>query len=223
MNTKFSFLLLLVCAFFLVACETQKTENVSVNQNKSASNQTSVNSANTANSLANETANTNDKNDDNKTNSEMDADDDKSDFAGTAGITDKKTVINGAAILKEVRTAQHENYDRVVFEFAGAEMPSYHIEYVDKPVRACGSGKVVSLAGDGWLGIRFNPANAHTEEGKPTIEKREQPPNFKIIKEMKLTCDFEAEVEWVLGVASPNKYRVLELKNPTRMSIDIKH
>jgi hypothetical protein len=30
-------------------------------------------------------------------------------------------------------------------------------------------------------------------------------------------------VEWVMGVSSPNKYRVLELKSPTRLVIDVKH
>lgn len=152
------------------------------------------------------------------------AEEDTADFAGTAGITEKKnTGITGAATMNAVRAARHGNYDRVVFEFAGAEMPSYHVEYVDKPVRSCGSGEVVPLAGDGWLEVRFNPANAHGENGKPTVSDRERSPNLPVIKEMKITCDFEADVEWVLGVTSPNKYRVTELKNPTRLVVDIKH
>lgn len=149
---------------------------------------------------------------------------DNADFEGTAGVTEKKnTGISGVAIMSAARTARHGNYDRVVFEFAGAEMPSYHIEYVDKPVHACGSGEVVPLAGNGWLEVRFNPADAHAENGKPTVSERERSPNLPIIKEMKITCDFEADVEWVFGVSSPNKYRVLELKNPTRLVVDIKH
>ncbi|MBA2378972.1 MAG: hypothetical protein H0V76_05295, partial [Blastocatellia bacterium] len=43
------------------------------------------------------------------------------------------------------------------------------------------------------------------------------------VKDLKITCDFEAEVTWVAGVASPNRYRVLELKAPTRLVVDIKH
>lgn len=144
------------------------------------------------------------------------------DFTGTAGVTEKKYDLRATAVLKAVRAAAHEGYDRVVFEFEGAEMPSYHIEYIDRPVRACGSGDVVPLAGDGWLEIRFTPAAAHTENGAPTVTKRALTPNLKIIKELKATCDFEAETEWVLGVASPNKYRVLELKNPTRLAIDVR-
>jgi hypothetical protein len=82
---------------------------------------------------------------------------------------------------------------------------------------------VVPLKGDAWLEIRFMPANAHDEQGEPTLRTREMVPNHKVVKELKSTCDFEADVEWVAGLASPNKYRVLELKNPTRLVVDIKH
>lgn len=214
---------------FLNACETRNTENAAPNQNKSEFNQNyktedNRNSASASGSAANNPASENSSVKSNESSGvEKDANDDKADFAGTAGIIDKKYEIKEVAVLKEVRAARHESYDRVVFEFAGAELPSYRIEYIDKPVRACGSGHVVPLKGDGWLEIRFTPAAAHTEEGKPTVKNREQSPNFKIVKEMKSTCDFEAEVAWVLGVASPNHYRVLELKNPVRLAIDIKH
>lgn len=228
-NTKFAFLLLFTFVLFLNACENRETENSVPNQNKAEINQNyktedNRNSASASGSAANNSANENssvkaNENSDTETN----ANDDKAEFTGTAGIIDKKNQVKGVAVLKEVRAARHGNYDRVVFEFEGAEMPSYHIEYIDKPVRACGSGHVVPLKGDGWLEIRFTPAAAHTEEGKPTVKNREQSPNFKIIKEMKSTCDFEAEVAWVLGVASPNHYRILELKNPTRLAVDIKH
>lgn len=149
---------------------------------------------------------------------------DTPDFAGTAGITEKKNInIKANGVMSEVRSARHGNYDRVVFEFSGAELPGYHIKYIDKPVSACGSGNVVQLAGDGRLEVRFTDALAHTPEGNPTITDRERTPNLPIVKEMKLTCDFEGEVTWVLGVSSPNNYRVMELKNPTRLAVDIKH
>lgn len=217
MKNKLVFLAFILFLPF-TACENTNQKNVSVNFNKSENSLSYQNSVNDSN-ISNKAANVN-------VNKNLDTEetpDDTADFAGTAGITDKKREISGAAILKEIRTAQHENYDRVVFEFEDAEMPGYHVEYIDKPVRACGSGNVVPLKGDAWLEIRFFPANAHTEKGKPTVENRERAPNHKIIKELKSTCDFEAEVEWVLGVASPNKYRVLELKNPTRLAVDIKH
>jgi hypothetical protein len=215
MKPEFCFLLLIAC-LLSAACESAKIENSAPNANAPANAQTAAN--NSANDSADQT-NSNENVNPNASSKSVKEDD----FAGTAGITDKKYDIKSTAVLKEIRAAAHENFDRVVFEFEGAEMPPYHIEYIDKPVRACGSGDVVPLKGDGWLEIRFNNAAAHTESGEPTVKDRAQSPNLKIIKEMKLTCDFEAEVEWVLGVASPNKYRVLELKNPTRLAVDIKH
>jgi hypothetical protein len=219
MKQKYLVYLFIFCAL-LTACGNTTVENAAPNLNTAANEHNAAGSAekNAANHT-NEISNVN-----SNISSNIPANFDKQeDFAGTAGITDKKYELKATAVLKEVRAAAHEGYDRAVFEFEGAELPSYRVEYIDKPVRACGSGNVVPLEGDGWLEIRFSTAAAHTEKGEPTVKRREQSPKLKIIKEMKSTCDFEAEVEWVLGVASPNKYRVLELKNPTRLAVDIKH
>lgn len=211
--------MIVVFGLLLTACENRTAENVSVNLNKTVNSQ---DNQNLANNISGNVNNVNNANNGKNANADQDSKD-TADFEGTAGIIDEKKDVKGVATLREVRSAEHGNYDRAVFEFEGAELPGYHIEYIDKPVRACGSGNVVPLKGDGWLEIRFQPANAHTEEGKPTVKERQRAPNHKIIKEMKLTCDFEADVTWVLGVASPNRYRVLELENPTRLVVDIKH
>jgi hypothetical protein len=143
-------------------------------------------------------------------------------FVGTAGTTDKPKGTENAALLKAVRFGEHSGFDRTVFEFADV-IPGYHIEYVDKPVYQCGSGEAVPVEGSGWLLVRFDRTNAHTEQGKPTIDNREVRTGLSILKEAEMICDFEADVQWVLGVSSPNKYRVLELKDPARIAVDIKH
>ncbi len=140
----------------------------------------------------------------------------------TAGIAESKGPIKGISLLSSVRAARHEGFDRVVFEFKG-ELPNYHVEYVDKPVRKCGSGEATLLEGDGWLSVAFEPANAHTEAGAPTVTELEQHPNLPIVRELELTCDFEAHVTWVAGVASPNRYRISKLSDPTRFVVDIRH
>ncbi len=140
----------------------------------------------------------------------------------TAGVVEKRRPNQPSAILRAIRTARHKNFDRVVFEFQGA-VPGYKIEYVDRPIRECGSGDTVRVAGDGWLQVRFTPAQAHTDSGRPTINYRERGLRLPVIKELQSTCDFEAEVEWIIGVSSPNRYRLLELSHPKRLVIDIKH
>jgi hypothetical protein len=144
------------------------------------------------------------------------------DFVGTAGITEKPKGTENPALLKAVRFGGHPGFDRAVFEFASVT-PGYHIEYVDKPVYQCGSGEAVPVRGDGWLLVRFDRTNAHTDQGKPTIGNSEAKPGLSMLKEAEMICDFEADVQWVLGVSSPNRYRVLELKDPARIVIDIKH
>ncbi len=142
-------------------------------------------------------------------------------FDGTVGIVEEKR--NGApATLRSLRSARHEGYDRVVFEFEG-DVPGYHLEYIDRPVRACGSGDVVPVAGDGWLEVRLSPANAHDESGKPTVSPAETDAGLPTVKELQRTCDFEAVTTYVLGVGSPNPYRVLSLEDPPRLVVDVRH
>lgn len=140
----------------------------------------------------------------------------------TAGVTRVERPDVRMTTLEEVRIARNEGFERVVVEIEGDSLPGYLIEYIDRPVRQCGSGDVVELAGDGWLRIRLEPARAHTEAGRPTIERRRRHPVQRIIREAAITCDFEGQVEWVIGVSTPNRYRVLELRSPTRLVVDIR-
>ena len=80
-------------------------------------------------------------------------------------------------LVQSVRLAAHSDpppgYDRVVFEFEGGT-PEVHVEYVDTPVRTCGSGEQLFPEGDGYLEIRLTGARAHTEAGEPTIPHERQ-------------------------------------------------
>jgi hypothetical protein len=144
------------------------------------------------------------------------------DSAWTVGTTRAKRNVSGVATLAAIRVAQQDSFDRFVLEFAGPELPSYHIEYVDRPIRQCGSGDVVPVAGDAWLLIRLEPARAHDDQGRVTLEQRRAKPGLPILLEALLICDFEAQVEWVLGVSSPLGYRVSELTQPARLVIDLR-
>jgi hypothetical protein len=144
------------------------------------------------------------------------------DFRGTAGILAKKRDTQAPSRLVDVRSARHDGFDRVVFEFDGL-VPGYHLEYIDKPVRRCGSGDPTTLAGDSWLEVRMTPVDAHDAEGKALIAVRERQTAHAVLQELEQTCDFEAHVTWVLGLASPNHFRVLELSSPARLVVDVKH
>jgi hypothetical protein len=55
------------------------------------------------------------------------------------------------------------------------------------------------------------------------VSKVEQRPELPVLLQLEPTCDFEGEVSWVLGVKAPNRYRVLELKDPPRLVVDVRH
>ena len=127
----------------------------------------------------------------------------------------------GVAILRDVRAARQRGFTRVVFEFAGGEASGYRIAYVNRPVRQCGSGRVARVAGRRVLLVRLTPAQAHTEEGRATVRQLERRVSLGALREMKSLCDFEAQVEWALGLTASKRFRVMELSNPARLVLDI--
>lgn len=144
------------------------------------------------------------------------------DTAWTAGIVDLEPAAGGIATLRSVRAARHDEFDRVVWELSGPA-PGVHVEYVDRPVRQCGSGDPVPLPGDAWLEVRLEPAVAHTEEGRPTMVERRAEPGLPLVLEIVQTCDFEAVVAWAVAVRSPERFRVSALTDPTRVVVDLRH
>lgn len=128
----------------------------------------------------------------------------------------------GVVVLRAVRAAGQRGFDRVVFEFEGSDVPGYRIGYVDRAIQ-CGSGDAAELAGQAWLQVQLFPAQAHTEAGEPTVQERERRLDLPVLKEIESTCDFEAEVAWVLGLASHKVFRVQELESPARLVIDLEH
>lgn len=127
------------------------------------------------------------------------------------------------ATQRSVRVARNVGFDRIVIDLGADGMPGWHVEYVDTPVRQCGSGDEVRLAGDAWLSIRLEPARAHDDAGEVTVAERALRPQLPNVLELRLICDYEAHLEWVVGVRSPQPYRVLRLREPNRLVIDIRH
>lgn len=141
----------------------------------------------------------------------------------TGGSVARASGASRVAVQTAIRTARHPEFDRVVLEMAGEELPGYHVEYVDRPARQCGSGEAVRVAGEGWLRVRLEPARAHDDDGRATLDgaSRAFRPTLSNVLEVRMTCDFEGQVEWVVGLRSPGRYRVLELSSPARVVIDV--
>lgn len=127
------------------------------------------------------------------------------------------------AVLESVRTARNDGFDRIVFEFEGGRVPGYRIEYAELPVRQCGSGQVVPLRGTSWLRLRLEPSQAHDDRGRPTVQDRSRVTDLPVLRELRLICDYEGQVEWVMGTSEVRPYRIVELTAPARIVVDVAH
>jgi hypothetical protein len=121
--------------------------------------------------------------------------------------------------LVDVRAGGHAGYDRVVFEFRGA-VPEHRVGYVDQLVED-GSGNPVSVAGAADLEVVFEGANAHHEDGTPTISPRRFSPGLTAVKEVAQLGDFEAMVSYGIGVDQRRPIEVSTLSSPSRLVIDV--
>ena len=128
-----------------------------------------------------------------------------------------------APILHAVRTAGHDGFDRIVFEFDSVGLPQWEVSYVAAPIIQCGSGHAMPVEGTAWLQVRFSGANAHTEAGEGTSGPMRRTPGLVAVRELVRTCDFEAEVTWVAGLAGKAGYRTQVLADPARLVVDVAH
>jgi hypothetical protein len=134
--------------------------------------------------------------------------------AGNAGA--------GASILRGMRVGRNAGFDRLVLDFGTGPVPAYQVEYVDSPVEACGSGEPVPVAGQGWLKVRLRATQAHDNAGNATVRDRQVVATTPVLREVEIICDFEGEVEVVMGVQSPNPFRVLVVPTPNRLIVDVR-
>jgi hypothetical protein len=121
--------------------------------------------------------------------------------------------------LADVRAAGHPGFDRVVFEFRGA-VPEHTVRYVDQLVED-GSGRPVSVAGTADLEVVFHGANAHEEDGTPSVGPGRSSPDLAAVKEVARTGDFEAVVGYGIGVDRRRPVAVSTLSGPSRLVIDV--
>ena len=150
---------------------------------------------------------------------------DPGDIKGTFGPTERATPPVNPLILRAVRTSlrTEEGTERVVFEFDGAGMPGYSIAY-EPALHECGTGDAVPVAGNALLRVRLQPVNAHAQQGEQvssTIAERNRKVEQAYMKQVVQSCDFEAVVEWGIGLREKKRYRVLHLDSPTRLVVDI--
>jgi hypothetical protein len=127
------------------------------------------------------------------------------------------------AVLDDVRQTS-EDCPTVVFEFQNS-VPGYVVEYKEPPFTDCGSGaraQIESWGADAYLSVLLEPARGADESGQPTYEGPfDIPVDGSVLKHMKRTCDYEAQIEWIIGLDERHDFTVRALSEPARIVIDI--
>lgn len=122
--------------------------------------------------------------------------------------------------LVSIRAAHHPTFDRVVFRFRGGLPASSRARYVQRLV-ADASGAPVRIAGRAILRVRFRDADAHDQEGRPTVARRTAfaLPNVMTVVR---SGDFEAVTTYGIGLAKRTRVNVFTLRRPSRVVVDVR-
>jgi hypothetical protein len=123
----------------------------------------------------------------------------------------------GIVGVTAVRVDQHTGYDRFVMQF-DAQVPTYTVKRQAKPVFASGaSGQTITLSGTTGVLVTVHSASQSGTYSGPTDFSQA---GFPVLKEARLTQDFEGTVAWGLGLGAPACMRVFTLVGPSRLVID---
>lgn len=123
-------------------------------------------------------------------------------------------------VLVAVRAAHRDGADRVVFEFRGGLPQTRQVGYVDR-LYADGSGRRVHVAGQALLRVRFERAQAHTDDGASTAAPRRVAFRLPNVMTAVRSGDFEAVTTYGLGLARRTPVRVTTLQAPPRVVVEV--
>lgn len=130
----------------------------------------------------------------------------------------------GPAWLQSVETSGTTGFDRAIFTFSQlTAFPGYEIDILEAGTAIpCGAdGQPLSLQGAQALVVRLIPANAHDVKGV-RVRVRTRSISQDRFTDGGLVCDDNDNVVWAAGLNSGEQLRVLELRNPNRLVVDIR-
>lgn len=131
--------------------------------------------------------------------------------------------VNAArATLRSVEFAAGGTFDRSTFAFGDdAAYPGYRIVWNDSTAASCADSTSVKPPA-GTLVIRFEPSSAKAD-GETTVAQTSQRPALPSIATARQLCDANDKLIWGLGAADSTRFRVVELRDPPRLVVDVRH
>lgn len=128
--------------------------------------------------------------------------------------------------VTNVRVAEHDRYDRVVFDLdgKGSGKPGWRVEYVDE-ASDDGSGHAVQVDGDAILRVSISGTATPTDSGVEEFSgDRIAPEDTESVDEIVYRYWFEGYTTAFLGIDEGERpFRVFLLENPTRVVVDVQH
>ena len=147
-------------------------------------------------------------------------------FNGTTAPKESPMAGSPDARLVDVRTGKHPGFTRVVWEMHGnSGTPAYQVGYAPGPFVDIG-GSTVPVAGTAFLHVIFFPAMRHDITDPVDIIQTYLGPEVidvgvGSVRQVVFIEDFEATMEWAIGLTGQKAFEVFTLENPTRLVIDI--
>jgi hypothetical protein len=126
-----------------------------------------------------------------------------------------------SAKLAAVRAAAHPGFDRVVFQFEGTRVPGFRIEYVGEITLGESDDEFLTLEGGALVQATFQgTASDDYRPGTQTVPDRFTP-GLAQVKQIGLAEDWEGLVRLGVGLDHRAGFRVLELRDPVRVVVDV--
>ena len=129
------------------------------------------------------------------------------------------------ATVASIFATGHDGFDRLVVAFdAGSVMPGYDVALMESGQEvACGGGpQAVSLGSERMLVVRTMPSRATAEDGTRNVRVGTSGMEHTRFREGGMACDDAGTTVWVAGLAEGSEVRVLELRAPARLVVDVR-
>ena len=128
-------------------------------------------------------------------------------------------------LLRDVEATQAGDVDRVTFEFEG-DLPGYRVGFADRPVIEDGSGEEVTVDGEAVLLVHFEPASGFDLEAPEGRQVYTGPTRLDLatrtVLDVVRTGDFEANLEWAIGLDAKAPFRVRTETAPNRVIVEVR-
>jgi hypothetical protein len=120
--------------------------------------------------------------------------------------------------IQEVTTLAGSTFDRVIFRLGEGSIPGYAITWTDSPTVNCTTNQPVEVAGARKLTVRLLAVTA------VPAAVRAQDPRHENLQAVAHTCTQDTGVvEYTFGVNEQAQVRVIEMRDPRRLVVDVRH